>query len=87
MFLKEQFETSVIASKALTKRPDSDDLLKLYSLYKQATEGDIDPQTPAPGMFDFVNKAKFDAWKKLQGTSADAAMEDYIKTVEALKVS
>jgi acyl-CoA-binding protein len=87
MSLKEQFEAAVIASKALPKRPDNDDLLKLYSLYKQATEGDIDPETPAPGMFDFVNKAKFDAWKKLEGTSSETAMEEYVKTVEALQGS
>lgn len=85
MPLKEQFEAAVMASKALPKRPDNDELLKLYSLYKQATEGDIDPATPAPGMFDFVNKAKYDAWKKLEGTTSEDAMQEYIKTVEALK--
>ncbi len=85
MTLKEQFEAAVIASKALPKQPDNDELLKLYSLYKQATEGDINPETPAPGMFDFVNKAKYDAWTKLKGTSAETAMEDYVKTVETLK--
>jgi acyl-CoA-binding protein len=69
MDLKENFEIAVKESKELTKRPDNETLLKLYSLYKQATEGDMDPNTPAPGMFDFVNKAKHDAWKKLSGTS------------------
>ena len=85
MSLKENFENAVMESKALTKRPDNDTLLKLYSLYKQATEGDIDPDTPAPNMFDFVNLAKQNAWKKLSGTSADGAMEEYIRTVEQLK--
>ena len=85
MSLKENFENAVMESKALTKRPDNDTLLKLYSLYKQATEGDIDPNIPAPNMFDFVNKAKQDAWKKLSGTSSDEAMEEYIRTVEQLK--
>ena len=85
MNLKENFENAVTESKALTKRPDNDTLLKLYSLYKQATEGDIDPGTPAPNMFDFVNLAKQNAWKKLSGTSTDDAMEEYIRTVEELK--
>ena len=85
MNLKENFENAITESKALTKRPDNDALLKLYSLYKQATEGDIDPGIPVPNMFDFVNKAKQDAWKKLSGTSADEAMEEYIRTVAQLK--
>jgi diazepam-binding inhibitor (GABA receptor modulating acyl-CoA-binding protein) len=85
MSIQENFEKAVTESKALTKRPANETLLKLYSLYKQATEGDIDPNTPVPNMFDFVNKAKHDAWKKLSGTPSDAAMEEYIKTVGELK--
>jgi acyl-CoA-binding protein len=85
MILTEKFEQAVKESKELARRPDNETLLKLYSLYKQATEGDIDPNTPTPNMFDFVNKAKHDAWKKLSGTSADVAMESYIQTVEELK--
>jgi len=85
MNLKENFENAVVESKALTKRPDNETLLKLYSLYKQATEGDIDPDTPAPNMFDFVNLAKQNAWKKLSGTTTDDAMGAYIRAVEQLK--
>jgi diazepam-binding inhibitor (GABA receptor modulating acyl-CoA-binding protein) len=85
MSLKDDFEQAVAESKELKKRPDDDTLLKLYSLYKQATEGDIDPETPAPNMFDFVNKAKQDAWKKLTGVDAETAMVEYIGTVEQLK--
>jgi diazepam-binding inhibitor (GABA receptor modulating acyl-CoA-binding protein) len=84
MSLKDDFEQAVAESKELKKRPDDDTLLKLYSLYKQATEGDIDPETPAPNMFDFVNKAKQDAWKKLTGVDAETAMVEYIGT-EQLK--
>ncbi|WP_208094574.1 acyl-CoA-binding protein [Mucilaginibacter agri] len=85
MSLKESFEKAVKESKELSKRPDNETLLKLYSLYKQATEGDMDPNTPTPGMFDFVNKAKHDAWKKLNGMSSEAAMDEYIKLYEQLK--
>ena len=79
---KESFEKAVAASKALTERPDNETLLRLYSLYKQATDGDIniDP----PGMFDFVAKAKYDAWLKLKGVSADEAMSQYVSLVEDL---
>ena len=48
-------------------------MLKLYSYYKQATEGDV--QGARPGGFDFVGGAKYDAWAKLKGTSRDDAMQ------------
>lgn len=85
MSLKENFEKAIIDSKLLNKKPENDVLLKLYSLYKQATEGDIDPATPVPNMFDFVNKAKYEAWKSLTGTTKDVAMEGYVQTVNDLK--
>jgi diazepam-binding inhibitor (GABA receptor modulating acyl-CoA-binding protein) len=85
MELKEQFEKAVKESKELQSKPDNEMLLKLYSLYKQATEGDIDPNLPALGMFDFVNKAKQEAWQKLSGTPSELAMNEYIKTIENLK--
>jgi diazepam-binding inhibitor (GABA receptor modulating acyl-CoA-binding protein) len=85
MSLKENFETAVKESKELTKRPDNETLLKLYSLYKQATDGDISPDTPVPNMFDFVNKAKYEAWKSLTGITPDTAMTDYIDIIEQLK--
>ena len=83
MELKENFEKAVADSKLLPSKPDNEVLLQLYSLYKQATEGDIniDP----PGMFDFVAKAKCDAWTKLKGVSADDAMKQYIALVDSLK--
>ena len=83
MELKENFEKAVADSKLLPSKPDNEILLQLYSLYKQATEGDIniDP----PGMFDFVAKAKYDAWTKLKGVSADDAMQQYIALVDSLK--
>ncbi len=84
MVLKETFEKAVADSKLLTSRPDNDTLLRLYSLYKQATEGDS-PDAGPSNPFDFVGKAKYDAWEKLQGTSADDAMTKYVELVESLK--
>jgi acyl-CoA-binding protein len=85
MELKESFDKAVVESKQLPSKPDNETLLKLYSLYKQATEGDINPDTPEPGMFDFVAKAKYNAWQELKGTSKEDAMSAYVKTVDALK--
>ncbi len=82
---QEAFEKAVKESKELTKRPDNETLLALYSLYKQATDGDMPDDAPTPGMFDFVAKAKHDAWIKLRGTAKDDAMGQYIALVDELK--
>ena len=80
--LKAKFQAATAAAKQTKKRPDNATLLKLYSYYKQATEGDASGDRP--GGFDFVGGAKFDAWSKLKGMSADDAMTSYIKQVERL---
>jgi acyl-CoA-binding protein len=82
MELKENFEAAVVKSKQLTERPSNDDLLKLYSLYKQATEGDNTAERP--GGFDFKGAAKHDAWNKLNGKPSDECMNEYISMVAAL---
>ena len=66
----------------LAERPDNDTLLKIYALYKQATEGDVKGERP--GSFDFIRRAKFDAWDAMKGTGADEAMRQYVDLVKAL---
>ena len=83
MVTKEIFEQAVADSKKLTSRPDNNTLLMLYSLYKQATEGDVTGDAPS-NPFDFVAKAKYNAWEKLKGTTTDAAMTQYVEIVEQL---
>ena len=80
--LRKRFEAAAAAAKQTKKRPDNATLLKLYSFYKQATEGDVSGDRP--GRFDFVGGAKYDAWAKLKGMSADDAMTNYIKQVDRL---
>jgi diazepam-binding inhibitor (GABA receptor modulating acyl-CoA-binding protein) len=84
MDTKARFEQAVADSKQLTARPDNSTLLLLYSLYKQATEGDAPGEGPS-NPFDFIAKAKHDAWLKLEGTSSEDAMNQYIAAVEKLK--
>ena len=84
MISKETFEKAVADSKQLTSRPDNNTLLELYSLYKQATDGDAPADGPS-NPFDFVAKAKYNAWEKLKGTSSDDAMARYVGIVERLK--
>jgi acyl-CoA-binding protein len=80
--LKNAFETAVADSKNLSERPDNATLLKLYALYKQATEGDN--AAAKPGFGDMVGRAKWDAWNALKGTSRDDAMQRYIDLVDSL---
>jgi acyl-CoA-binding protein len=80
--LKAKFEAATAAAKKTKKKPDNATLLKLYSYYKQATDGDVKGERP--GGFDFVGAAKFDAWAKLKGSTKDDAMQNYIKQVEKL---
>ena len=80
--LRKRFEAAAAAAKQTKKRPDNPTLLKLYSFYKQATEGDV--RGNRPGGFDFVGGAKHDAWTKLKGMSADDAMTNYVKQVDRL---
>ena len=68
--------------KRLPERPDNDSLLKLYALYKQATDGDV--CGPKPGFFDFVNTAKYEAWSRLRGMKASDAQQKYIELVRQL---
>jgi acyl-CoA-binding protein len=84
MDLKEQFEAAVADSKTLSQKPSNETLLQLYSLYKQATEGDAPDEGPS-NPFDFVAKAKHNAWSELKGKSADNAMSEYITLVGNLK--
>jgi diazepam-binding inhibitor (GABA receptor modulating acyl-CoA-binding protein) len=83
--LKKRFEAAARDVQKLKKRPDDEDMLRLYAQYKQASEGDVTGDRP--GAFSFVDRAKYDAWAKLKGTDATQAMESYIKLVERLKKS
>jgi diazepam-binding inhibitor (GABA receptor modulating acyl-CoA-binding protein) len=81
--LNSRFQQAAADSKQLPKRPDNNTLLKLYSLYKQATAGDVSGSRP--GGFDMEGKMKYDAWAKLKGETKEAAMQEYVDLVESLK--
>ena len=80
--LKAQFDQAAIDIKSLTSRPSNDDMLGLYANFKQASKGDVSGKRP--GMLDMVGRAKYDAWAVLKGTTTDAAMQNYIDTVNRL---
>ncbi|KAI0067254.1 acyl-CoA-binding protein [Artomyces pyxidatus] len=82
-----KFEKAVSIVQGLPKggpiQPSQDEQLYFYSYYKQATVGDVN--VPRPGMLDFVGKAKWDAWKGVEGTSKEEAYSKYVqKLIEVL---
>jgi acyl-CoA-binding protein len=83
--LKKQFEAAAQEVQKLPRRPGNDQLLELYALYKQATEGDV--KGSRPGMLDLAGRAKYDAWSKKKGVAADKAMQAYVDYVGKLKKS
>jgi diazepam-binding inhibitor (GABA receptor modulator, acyl-CoA-binding protein) len=80
---KAAFDKAVADSKKLAEKPDNSTLLKLYALYKQSTEGDV--QGKRPGFTDMVGRAKYDAWAAIQGKGSDEAMQEYVDLVKSLK--
>jgi len=80
--LRHEFEQAARDIQRLDRRPDNDTLLKLYALYKQGSEGNL--QRTQPGFFDFVGTAKHEAWAQLHGVSEEEAMRRYIALVHQL---
>jgi acyl-CoA-binding protein len=81
--LESRFETAVEEVRHLPQRPENEVLLELYAHFKQATEGDASGKRP--GIASFVKRAKFDAWKGLEGTAREDAMRSYIERVQTLQ--
>jgi len=81
--LQARFVRAQEDANALAERPDNNTMLRLYALYKQATQGDATGEQP--GGFDFVRRAKFDAWSAIKGTAAKDAMQQYIELVASLR--
>lgn len=82
MDTQQLFDAAVTKSKELTKRPSNEELLLLYALFKQASEGDVSGERP--GGFDFKAIAKFDAWADQKSKGQEQAKQEYISLVEKL---
>lgn len=83
MSLIDDFQSAQGRSKQFTKRPSNEELLELYALLKQATEGDASGDRP--GGFDFKAIAKFDAWADKKGKTKEIAMQQYVDLVGKLE--
>lgn len=79
--LQDEFQQATARAKTLPEQPN-EVLLQLYGLFKQATLGDVSGDEP--GMFDFVGRAKYDAWATRRGMTRDEAMKAYVALVNTL---
>lgn len=76
------FEQAQQDVRTLTSKPDNADLLDLYALFKQASEGDV--KGDRPGMMNIAGRFKYDAWAALKGTSKADAETRYVAKVKSL---
>lgn len=71
-------------------RPPAENRIKLYGLYKQAAEGDVEGVMPRPVGFSLEDegaKKKWDAWKREEGLSRTEAKRQYISfLIETMRV-
>ena len=79
--LQDRFNAAMAESKTLSDKPNNMTMLKLYSLFKQGSVGDVSGDRPD----DMVGSFKYDAWAKLKGMTQPEAMQAYIDLVESLK--
>jgi acyl-CoA-binding protein len=82
MSISDDFEAAQVKVKQLSRAPATDQLLELYSFYKQATLGDV--KGDRPEALDFKGRAKYDAWAARKGTSREGAMTAYVELVAKL---
>ena len=76
MSSNDKFQLAVKCVNELTYRPTDEELLCLYSLYKQITVGNVN--TSRPGLLKFKEKAKWDAWKSLENSDNEKNIIKYI---------
>ena len=81
--LDQSFSKAIEHLKKLNNTPSSEELLRLYGLYKQINIGDIN--VPKPSIFNVTGLQKWMAWKKVSGLSKDDAKFLYINFVKKIQ--
>lgn len=64
-------------------KPSNDYKLRMYALFRQATDGDVSGKRP--GMLDPIGRFKYDAWARLKGMSGEDAMRQYVEEVSKVE--
>lgn len=83
--LQDQFEQSVQLIKTKISPTSNEDLLILYGLYKQITQGNCN--TPQPWAVQVDLRARWDAWFAYSNMNKNEAMQNYIQKVNDLMQS
>jgi acyl-CoA-binding protein len=85
--LEDEFKAAVEAVRNAPSegsfKPGNDYKLKMYALYRQASDGDV--QGKRPGLLDLIGRMKWDAWSGLKGMSRETAMRQYIDEVRKVE--
>ena len=85
--LKSEFEAAVEKVRNAPEdgsfKPGNDLKLKMYALFRQASDGDVSGKRP--GMLDMIGRMKYDAWAKIKGMNQEEAMRQYIAVVEDIE--
>ncbi|CAF3302754.1 unnamed protein product [Rotaria socialis] len=76
------FEKAKSRLESSSTQVDNETKLKLYGLYKQATQGIC--ATTKPGLTDFIGRAKWTAWSSLGKMNQQDAQKQYIQVIEQL---
>ena len=79
---EQSFRDAAARIKTRKTIPPNADILILYGLYKQATQGDCN--IPQPWAVQIEARAKWDAWNKYNRMDRMNAMRNYIDKVEDL---
>ncbi|KAH6915174.1 acyl CoA binding protein-domain-containing protein [Coprinopsis sp. MPI-PUGE-AT-0042] len=78
-----QFDRAVQIVQRLPKtgpiQTDYEEKLRMYSLYKQATQGNVLP--PRPGVLNMLERAKWDAWAKHKDLNTYEAKWLYVESL------
>ena len=82
MSLQDDFNEAMARADAMPTQPTNVQL-DLYGLFKQSQSGDV--TTDKPSLANIRARAKWDAWNKRKGLSAEEAMEAYIDYVDELE--
>jgi len=82
--MEKKFQRAADKASLLVNYASDDELLEIYSFYKQATEGDNN--RVEPWRIQVREHAKWQAWKDLEGTNPDRAAEIYVDLISSLSL-
>jgi diazepam-binding inhibitor (GABA receptor modulating acyl-CoA-binding protein) len=80
--MRTEFDSDYGGQTLLWSTEQTNIVLEMYALFKQATVGDVN--VPQPWMIDVVSFRKWGVWSSLQGMSKEQAMLKYINRAKEL---